>query len=99
VKNSPLRWQSAEPAKKAGIATSSAATKDKETSYTALLGKETRTLQLNLYNPGMQRKIFWMIFAVLGLFADFMLPFWWAFAATIPILFLSWWIAYRSGWF
>jgi len=28
-----------------------------------------------------------------------MLPFWWAFAATVPILLVAWWIAYRSDWF
>jgi hypothetical protein len=27
------------------------------------------------------------------------LPLWWALAATIPVGYLSWWIAYRSGWF
>jgi len=47
----------------------------------------------------MERKIFWMIFVVLGLAADFILPIWWAVAATIPILVASWWVAYRSGWF
>jgi hypothetical protein len=47
----------------------------------------------------MQKKLFWMVFALLGLFADFMLPFWWAFFATIPILFIAWWVAYRSDWF
>ncbi len=47
----------------------------------------------------MERKIFWLIFAVLGLFADFLLPFWWACAATIPILIAAWWIVYRSDWF
>jgi hypothetical protein len=46
-----------------------------------------------------QRKIFWMVFALLGLVADFLLPFWWACAATIPILFAAWWVAYRSDWF
>jgi len=51
------------------------------------------------YNRGMEKKIFWMIFAVLGLVADFLLPFWWAVAATIPILVFSWWIVYRSDWF
>ena len=35
----------------------------------------------------MQKKIFWVVFAILGLLADFLLPFWWAFGATIPILF------------
>jgi hypothetical protein len=47
----------------------------------------------------MERKIFWLTFMLLGLVADFLLPFWWAFFATIPILFVSWWIAYRSNWF
>ncbi len=47
----------------------------------------------------MQRKIFWMIFIILGLIADFTLPLLWGIAATIPILFISWWIAYRSDWF
>lgn len=40
-----------------------------------------------------------MIFIVLGLAADFVLPLWWAIGATLPILYLSWWIAYRSDWF
>ena len=47
----------------------------------------------------MQKKIFWLTFAGLGLVADFTLPFWWAVAATFPILAFSWWIAYRSDWF
>lgn len=51
------------------------------------------------YNRFMERKIFWMVFTVLGLLADFLLPIWWGLAATIPILFVSWWVAYRSDWF
>ena len=51
------------------------------------------------YNRAMQRKIFWAVFILLNLLADFLLPFWWAFAATIPICFASWWVAYRSDWF
>jgi len=51
------------------------------------------------YNPQMERKIFWLVFVVLGLIADFVLPIWWALLSTIPIVFLSWWVAYRSGWF
>lgn len=47
----------------------------------------------------MQRKIFWMTFSVLGLVTDLALPFWWAVGATIPVGWLSWWIAYRSDWF
>ncbi len=51
------------------------------------------------YNRSMQKKIFWMLFALLGLLADFLLPLWWGVAATIPILFIAWWVAYRSDWF
>jgi hypothetical protein len=46
-----------------------------------------------------QRKIFWLTFSVVGLLADFLLPFWWAIAATVPILIFSWWFAYRTEWF
>jgi hypothetical protein len=46
-----------------------------------------------------ERKIFWIVFTLLGLLADFILPLWWALAATIPIGVLSWWVAYRSEWF
>jgi hypothetical protein len=46
-----------------------------------------------------QKRIFWMTFGALGLLADLTLPFWWAVAATIPALAMSWWIAYRSEWF
>jgi hypothetical protein len=31
--------------------------------------------------------------------ADLILPFWWAIGATIPLLALCWWFAYRSDWF
>jgi len=47
----------------------------------------------------MELEVFWMSFTVLGLLADFLLPLGWAVAATLPILYLSWWIAYRSDWF
>jgi len=46
-----------------------------------------------------QRKIFWITFTLLGLLADLVLPLWWGLGATIPLCILSWWIAYRSGWF
>ncbi len=46
----------------------------------------------------MQRKIFWLLFLGLSVLADVMLPLLWGLLATIPIVFLSWWIAYRSGW-
>jgi len=47
----------------------------------------------------MQRRVFWMTFAVAGLIADLVLPFWWALFATIPIGAACWWVAYRSDWF
>jgi len=47
----------------------------------------------------MEKKIFWGAFTILGLAADMVLPFWWAVGATFPIIYLSWWIAYRSDWF
>jgi hypothetical protein len=47
----------------------------------------------------LQQKIFWAVFIVLGLIADFTLPLMWALLATIPIVFISWWVAYRSEWF
>lgn len=47
----------------------------------------------------MERKIFWIVFILLGFLADFTLPIWWALIATIPIGYVSWWVAYRSDWF
>jgi hypothetical protein len=47
----------------------------------------------------MQRKIFWLVFSVLGLLAGFVLPLWWAVLATVPLLGIAWWVAYRSDWF
>jgi hypothetical protein len=47
----------------------------------------------------MERKIFWVVFTILGLIADIVLPLWLGLVATIPILFFAWWVAYRSDWF
>lgn len=47
----------------------------------------------------MQRKVFWLTFAVLGTIADIALPLWWALGVTLPIGVFCWWLAYRSGWF
>jgi hypothetical protein len=47
----------------------------------------------------MQKKVFWGVFMLLSLIADFSMPLLWGLAATIPIVFLSWWVAYRSDWF
>jgi len=46
-----------------------------------------------------QKKVFWLVFIVLSLVADFVLPLLWGLLATLPLIVLSWWIAYRSGWF
>ncbi len=51
------------------------------------------------YNFTMERKVFWMVFTVLGIVADFLLPIWWGLMATVPIAFIAWWVAYRSEWF
>jgi hypothetical protein len=71
-------------------------------SQTATGGNPPQTQPASAKTPTiapMQRKIFWTIFILLGLLADFMLPFWWAFGSTIPIVVIAWWIAYRSDWF
>ncbi len=47
----------------------------------------------------MERKIFILSMIIMGLLADIYLPLMWSLAASIPIIFLSWWVAYRSGWF
>jgi hypothetical protein len=47
----------------------------------------------------MQKKMFWLIFTVSSLAIDFVLPLLWGLLATIPLVFICWWITYRSGWF
>jgi hypothetical protein len=47
----------------------------------------------------MQKKVFWIVFTLLSLGADFGFSLMWGLVATVPIAFLSWWIAYRSDWF
>ena len=47
----------------------------------------------------MEKKIFWLLFIVLGLIMDVALPLWWGLALTLPLLVFCWWVAYRSGWF
>ena len=49
--------------------------------------------------PAMQRKVFWILMILLGMIAGFALPMVWAVIAQLPIIVLSWWIAYRSEWF
>lgn len=48
--------------------------------------------------PVDEKKLFWLIFIILSLVADFLLPLLWGLVASIPILFFSWWLVYRSGW-
>jgi len=47
----------------------------------------------------MQKKMMWAVFLVLSTVADIYLPLIWGLLLTIPILVLSWWIAFKSGWF
>jgi hypothetical protein len=47
----------------------------------------------------MKNKVFWLLFISLGVFADFALPLIWSITATLPIVILSWWVAYKSDWF
>jgi hypothetical protein len=63
------------------------------------LAEEKKGTNLADYNSAMQRRMFWLFAITFSLVADFVLPFWWGVAATIPIFVLSWWIAYRSDWF
>jgi hypothetical protein len=48
---------------------------------------------------GMQKKVFWLLFMVLGLIADVTLPMIWSLALTLPLAGVCWWLVYRSGWF
>jgi len=47
----------------------------------------------------MQKKVMWILIVVLSIAADVVLPIWSGLLVTLPIVVLSWWIAYRSGWF
>lgn len=46
----------------------------------------------------MQRKMFWLVVIVLDI-AAYWLPFWLEVFSIIPIMFIAWWVAYRSDWF
>jgi uncharacterized membrane protein len=46
----------------------------------------------------MQNKVMWGLIIILSVAADLILPIWWGLIATMPIVVISWWIAYRSGW-
>jgi len=46
----------------------------------------------------MQKKLFWVIYIVLSLIADFTLPLMWSLILSVPLLILSLWVAFRSGW-
>jgi len=48
----------------------------------------------------MEKKIFWLLFTVLGVVMGLVLPsLWWNLVLTLPLLVLCWWVVYRSGWF
>jgi len=47
----------------------------------------------------MKNKVFWLLLISVSLVADFTLPLMWGIAATIPIIIVSWWVAYKSEWF
>lgn len=47
----------------------------------------------------MQKRVFWLSFTLISLVADLALPLVWGILATVAALALSWWLAYRSGWF
>jgi hypothetical protein len=46
-----------------------------------------------------QRKVFWIVVAVLGLLASVLLPLGWLLVATLPIVLVACWVAYQSHWF
>ena len=47
----------------------------------------------------MEKKVFWLLFTVLGVVMGLLLPsLWWNLALTLPLLVLCWWVVYRSGW-
>jgi hypothetical protein len=51
------------------------------------------------YDTPKQRKVFWIVVAVLGLLANIFLPLGWVLVATLPIVLTGWWVAYQSNWF
>jgi hypothetical protein len=46
----------------------------------------------------MEKKIFWLLFTVLGAVMGLLLPLWWNLVLTLPLLVFCWWVVYRSGW-
>lgn len=82
-----------------GQAPSPQADSDRKTEVFLLARKTAPLITKRHTIQSMERKIFWGSMTVLGLVADVVLPLWWAVGATIPIIYFSWWIAYRSGWF
>jgi len=47
----------------------------------------------------MQKKIMWGLISLLSVISSVYLGFFWGSIAVIPITVLSWWVAYKSGWF
>jgi uncharacterized BrkB/YihY/UPF0761 family membrane protein len=46
----------------------------------------------------MEKKIFWLLFTVLGILMGILLPLWCNIALTNQLLVFSWWEDYLSGW-
>jgi len=46
----------------------------------------------------MEKKIFWLLFTVLGAVMGLLLPLWWNLALSLPLLVFCCWVVYRSGW-
>ena len=48
----------------------------------------------------MEKKIFWILFTVLGTLVCFVVPnLWLGLVLQMPLIVLCWWIVYKSGWF
>ncbi|MGH9534920.1 MAG: hypothetical protein ACRD2E_08685 [Terriglobales bacterium] len=45
------------------------------------------------------KKVFWTIFGLSSTAAGFAMPLLWSLLVTFPLFAVSWWLAYRSGWF
>jgi len=65
-----------------------------------ILGFNFRSVPISGKVCLMEKKIFWLLFTVLGVLMGILLPsLWWNLALTLPLLVLCWWVVYRSGWF
>lgn len=62
------------------------------------LARSAQGTAYNTFEGTLEKKLFWIIFLGMSLLADAFLPFFWGMVATLPIVVLSWWLVYRSGW-